>query len=684
MKNRETTIRLLIAVIVAVVFQACALVGGDPSRIEEKIDAAIAKGDTAKALKYLNAIVHSDTADAERYMQMGAIYRATNSIRGRHQSHQILELGLQRFPDHMGLLLEMGKTQYARTFYPDAANRFERVLELDPDNCEAHFYTGLHWYRKWKHVQIYREYLGTARSHFSRVAECDPANKDAFFKLAVSNLALGDTTAASAVLDRFLHHHEKAHVGYFLQAAIAYYRSDYERAQALVEQGFSNLSEEEQRGYRDISLLMTEDEDWVYEHASDEKRRTMERVFWAELDPDPTTQINEKFLEHTQRMFLADTFFGHDRPPLRGWETERGRALIKFGWPDGVGSTLEGESLSGRMEVWTYSNEFVGMKLFFRDEFLNGNYMVPMDYRYSHSAQTLYLDPPASKYVSPYWEIPGVIDVLAFRNGTASTDVYLAMKVDLEAMREHVDLSAADPFVARTAVFDDEWQPHLQHTDTLRGEPFSHSAHNGYRWHHIVRVFDLPFALHHVAFCLEDGRARTQTILTGEKDTAPYLSDSLTLSDVLLYQSPSRDLDDTALIHRGGKSFQPNPGGDYAPPQKLRVYVEIYNLEVTGSESRYEITYSIFDAEEQLEGWSRIRRGLKNMMGFRSPPDPVISHVLSRSGTRHEAAEDLAIDIGALLPGDYLLQISVHDRSSEQFTERTKRFTKENVRPAEE
>jgi hypothetical protein len=374
-------------------------------------------------------------------------------------------------------------------------------------------------------------------------------------------------------------------------------------------------------------------------------------------------------------MYLADAFYDNRTPMLRGWETERGRAVIKFGMPDGVGSTLAGGSLTGPMEMWIYSNEFVGMTLWFRDEFLNGNYMVPMDYRYHYAAQALYLDPPASHYVSPYWEIPGFMDVITFRGDASSTELYLAMKIDLGTMGEYVDFTRSDLFLVRTAFLDELWANTAVYSDTLPGDSFIPSLERNEEWYRMVQKYDVPLDSVRVAFCLEDGGARTRARLDGRADAARYLTDTLVLSDILLYQQPAAG--QSVTIERGGKSFYPNPGGVCEQSENLRLYLEVYNLDVTRSQSRYEITYSIYEADDRPKGWgARLRRHLRNMIGMAKRRDPVISQTLQRRGARHRAGEDLAVDIDALDPGDYILEVSIRDHQSGEVAERRRGFSK--------
>ncbi|MDH3217143.1 MAG: GWxTD domain-containing protein, partial [Candidatus Krumholzibacteria bacterium] len=326
MKRHQRSISLYVVVVALAISNGCVLVRTEPPHPGHLADKAIAEGDTARGIRLLEKLVASRDAPAERYMQLGALYRASHSIAGRHRSAQALERGLRLLPDHMGLQLEMGKTKYEQTFYPDAARCFERVLQLDPGQCEAHFYLGLNWFRKWKHVQVYTDYLDQARAHFAHVVDCDPNNKDAHFKLAISIYAQGDTALAIDTADRFIARHAESAEGFLLRGTLAFQRFDYELCRSSFADAFSLLSGDEQDRFRDIALLLPEDEVWDYQHASPEKREGLHRVFWAEEDPDPTTPVNERYLEHIQRMFLADTFFGHHAPRLRGWQTERGKA----------------------------------------------------------------------------------------------------------------------------------------------------------------------------------------------------------------------------------------------------------------------------------------------------------------------------------------------------------------------
>jgi GWxTD domain-containing protein len=668
----------VVALAVALLLGACAP-GGDLATRLHRADAAVARGDTARAIQLLKGAVHSDDATPALYARMGRLYCSKNTIVDRLRAQALLEEGLQRFPDDIGILMELGKTYYVQTFYPDAARCFTSVLEMDGEHCEAHYYLGRNWFRKWRHIQVYSEYLASARAHFQRTTRCDSDNRDALYKFAFSSYVLGDSTGAIRACESLLARDSAAPEASFLLGVIAFEHDDFEGAVARFNSSFLLLSEEEREHFADIALLLDEEQLEEYEYATEEKRRDMQRIFWAESNPDPTSRVNVRYVEHVYRMVLADAFYELKRPALRGWETERGKALVKFGRPATIGTTLAGEFLSGRKEIWKYGSGELGFTFVFMDEFLNGNYMVPMDYRYSSIAQALYLDEPVSSYVSPYESVPGVLDVFSFRD-RSSASVYLALKIDMDSLEYHMDLDGAGGLVARTSFFDREWRQTFYYEDTLSVDPIRRQTDRGAPWYYLVKDYDLPFDYHRVAFSLVDDTERGQALVQAETNTLSYLSDSLALSDILLYRGAQDTGDFPALVRRGDKQFLANPGGAYAQAEKLRLYVEIYNLRVPGPGAEYEVTYSIYDpAADSPTGWARLKKGVKSMMGFRSESEPVISQTLERKSFQHRSSEDLAIDIGTLRAGDYVLNVAVRDRISGEIAQRSTAFTKESV-----
>ncbi|UCG53111.1 MAG: GWxTD domain-containing protein [Candidatus Latescibacterota bacterium] len=676
MTIRSSVVFLFAATALLSMNPACSSFRRSSSDPDREIATALARGDSSRAIKLLESRIGSPDARPDEFALLGSLQRSAGSIVDRLRSQRALERGLDRYPDHPRILVELGKTYYEQTFFGDAERCFSRVLELDTNHCDAHYYLGINAYRKWKHVQPYTHHLTTAASHLRPVIECAPKRTDAFFKLAFAHYVQGDSSEAIETCESYLHQHPPRADVLFLIGVIAYESGDLETCWRNFRDAFATLTEDEQQNYLDISLLISGDERDAYDLASKEEKKTIRRVYWTEHDPDPTTELNERLLEHVYRMYLSEILFAMTRPPLRGWESERGRALVKFGKPTQTRTTLEGtQPHDGRMEIWSYLTPGEGFILYFRDEFLNGNYIVPMDYKFSYAAQTLFNEPPTTEIIPETALVPGILDVLAFRDSSLASTVYLAMAVDLDSLEHHLTPWIPGSYVVRTAFYDSEGHPQSFHADTVPDATLRLGRQKHNTSGCIVSRYELPFSRYRVALSLEDPRAIAQTLVWADANTLRYIGSSLSVSDILLFHTPP-DPEGWPVISRSGNRYVPNPRRQYETDDKLRLYLEIYNLSLTASRSDYEVTYSIYAAEETSSRWKKIGRGVKWLLQIDTSPDPVISQTLQRRGARHEASEELAIDIDALKPGDYVLSVTVTDQTSGDTASSSKPFTK--------
>ncbi|MFT5370466.1 MAG: GWxTD domain-containing protein, partial [Candidatus Latescibacterota bacterium] len=82
------------------------------------------------------------------------------------------------------------------------------------------------------------------------------------------------------------------------------------------------------------------------------------RQFWKGQDPTPSTPVNERLIQHLQRMTYVETNFSrtNTEEPI---DTDRGRVYITYGPPDEIerdASSSEGKP----SEIWHYGrNQFI-------------------------------------------------------------------------------------------------------------------------------------------------------------------------------------------------------------------------------------------------------------------------------------------------------------------------------------
>jgi GWxTD domain-containing protein len=110
-------------------------------------------------------------------------------------------------------------------------------------------------------------------------------------------------------------------------------------------------------------LIMTKQEIEIYKHLPDKQAKEEFIVeFWNKRDPTPETEENENLEEFMERIQYANKYF-FEGSKSRGWDTERGRILLKLGFPeerrwgeipntDRYGALITTKRVP--MEIWTY------------------------------------------------------------------------------------------------------------------------------------------------------------------------------------------------------------------------------------------------------------------------------------------------------------------------------------------
>ena len=138
------------------------------------------------------------------------------------------------------------------------------------------------------------------------------------------------------------------------------------------------LEPEEQLNYFGTQYLMNpyQARHYLSLPTKPEREQWLER-FWLDLDPSPTTEDNERKIEHEKRVRLARKLYGMDKKP--GWD-KRGETLIRWGVP-GRRTRIFADIGFYRMEppgeVWYY--EKLDMLVHFQDYNLQGEFIYAIE-----------------------------------------------------------------------------------------------------------------------------------------------------------------------------------------------------------------------------------------------------------------------------------------------------------------
>lgn len=103
------------------------------------------------------------------------------------------------------------------------------------------------------------------------------------------------------------------------------------------------------------------------------KQRFLYR-FWAMRDEDTTTILNEAKMQFEENVVYANTFFTYGKNK-EGWNTDRGRVLLKYGIPTVI-DRIPQNGTERPYETWTYDEIQGGIAFNFVDVMGFGNYIL--------------------------------------------------------------------------------------------------------------------------------------------------------------------------------------------------------------------------------------------------------------------------------------------------------------------
>lgn len=139
---------------------------------------------------------------------------------------------------------------------------------------------------------------------------------------------------------------------------------------------FSIMTEERIKyEYETMIALLSEFEIQKYELLTTLRARQRAIYeYWKERDTNPDTPVNELLTEYKSRIEYADKYFSRGNV-MPGWKTERGRVLLKYGFPTNreMFRAKEGKRAA---EEWQYDELFGGSYFFFVDRFGDNSFLM--------------------------------------------------------------------------------------------------------------------------------------------------------------------------------------------------------------------------------------------------------------------------------------------------------------------
>lgn len=505
----------------------------------------------------------------------------------------------------------------------------------------------------------------------------------------------------------------------WLYLGLAHFRSgNMDAAAKSFETAMKHLDEEDREAFQSLDYLLSRDEESAYE----QDPVAYASRFWTSKDPRYLTPYNERKLEHYARLVYADLLYGSDDLDLRGWDTQRGHILVRYGvperdivivpqstsritapgWYDDQASSvtpsshtaelsrdrqrrrmLEGNGFdiadeANTFNIWDYDD----FRFVFEDPFRNGEYRL-----YSPSAsevtaginpwlndyallarETFQRVPERYEYEAPGRQIELPYLVSAFRGEGGKADVYVNYGIPIAqdgADQQTIGVTAN----IGAFLISDQRDILVEERRTiygLRGTQVR-SFEEANIWIDTQRM-QAPAGAHQVSMEFETAGGGTVAVQRRDVEVPDFAGDEFHVSDVMLAYHVEDALDESGSaegeIVRRGLSISPAPWSVFSGDQPIYLYFEVYNL-TPGSDGATDYQMeAVLSRKDDAKGVTKL---VKNLFGGTDG----VSVSLPGSGTATDEAHYLILDAANQETGLYTLTLRVRDNISGNTKERT-------------
>ena len=281
-----------------------------------------------------------DRASPEILIQLARVYVLKDK---KKDAREVLDEAEKLAPDIADIYYYRGRT-YGKIrmamFRPGTAERefkiqdasYRRAIALNPSHPDAYFQMGYV-------IEEIQDDPESAMGWYVRQASVNPAHDEAVLRLTACAVELKEYQKGYAQLQQVAAAQDSAVnplvAGLAAQLeAYQYHALDqHGRAYRAMRRYVAILSEIDPGKvalYRDLSIVASAKEAEAFLEAPEQERDELWHTYWAARDPDPTTRINERLVEHYRRVIYSRLHFSTGKEP---WD-RRGEIYVRYGHPD--------------------------------------------------------------------------------------------------------------------------------------------------------------------------------------------------------------------------------------------------------------------------------------------------------------------------------------------------------------
>ncbi|MCX6833321.1 MAG: GWxTD domain-containing protein, partial [candidate division Zixibacteria bacterium] len=393
---------------------------------------------------------------------------------------------------------------------------------------------------------------------------------------------------------------------------IEYQLRHYEPCQHHYDKALAGMNRFDRLAYTTVEAVLPPQVAAEYPNWRPAVRDSISRDFWRTRDSDPTTEINERELEHYSRVWEANLYFGTPENGGVGWRTAMGATLVRMGRPDGRRRALVEVHWSlnkhfideSPVWYWNYGSTEIPCSFAFLDRYMNNKYTYPAagyDNRlpplYQESrrlAEAIFNQKPEQSSLLRFRQPVNIgSEIYQFRGAAGRTVALVHLTIPcrdiaFDTVGDRAKATLAVRKALRTPDQEMIWhKAEDEKLDLSIGEARLGSG----SWMDLFTVEAKP-GVYQLAVACEQPQANHFSLCKNSVKLQSYDS-AVALSDLLLTAASIADpkLGD---IWKGGNSGKVFPQRTLPLSKPLTVYFEIYNLPTDiYAQTSLQISYSL-------------------------------------------------------------------------------------------
>ena len=451
-----------------------------------------------------------------------------------------------------------------------------------------------------------------------------------------------------------------AYLGY-----VAFHTGAYEAAAAHYEKALERMPDADRVAFEDIGYFLNKAE----KEAHEAQGPAYVDRFWTGRDPRLLSAVNERQIEHFSRLVYADLRFGEMFSGKRGWETEPGQVVVRYGLPRAEAR------VSSDTDSYVYFHygdlHFTFMDLVKADKLTfyspsAASYQGPRNVHreWGHDfairgPETFRKLPERTDFSPPERvEFPYLVSV--FKGPMGQADLYIPYGVQTPEASGHLpfQLDAGAFLLDETGLLDESRQSHGQ---MGAGRRYAFEEANVWVDAHHLTASPGDYEVS-VEFETAEGSGGVGFHRSAVA-VPDFGSGDFRLSDLMMaYGVEEEAAPAPGFVLRDGLSILPAPWGVYARTQPIYFYFEGYNLSQSADgTTRYAVEAVLVRSEKKKGADKLVRRafGRGNKAG--------VSSRFEGTGTTPDEGQYLILDASSQEPGAYILAV----RLTDQLTGRT-------------